>query len=533
MTGLLLGGVVMLLVIAAAATIGPRLGVAAPLLLVGAGLLGSVLPFVPELDIDPELVLQGLLPPLLYSSAVSMPAMNFRRDFRAIGGLSVLLVVASAVVLGLFFAAVIPGLSVWWGIALGAVLSPTDAVATSIVERGRVPPRVVAILDGESLLNDATALVLLRTAVATTAAAFSFGAALGSFALAVAVATAVGAVAGRVTLWVRSRIPDATVNTVISFTVPFLAAVPAEELGGSGLVAAVVAGLVTGYGAPRELAPRNRLSDSINWRTVEVVLEGLVFLTMGLQLSGIVGEVHREHAGLGTAALIAVAALLIGMLVRAAYVGVLLFGLARRARRSAAVQPRMLDFQQRLAAGTLERMGPRPLGPRRTERLGTRVRRTLSDIDYLLAQPLGARQGFVVVWAGMRGAVTVAAAQTLPADAPHRSLLVFVAFAVATLSLLIQGGTIGPIARRILPESDPAEAESERRELLELLRRAELGVAHDGLTPKRHRLAVLDAQRAVVLDARDDGVFDAEVLQHALVTIDAEQIALDLRGGPE
>ncbi|MFC8043642.1 cation:proton antiporter [Nocardia sp. NPDC057353] len=530
MTGLLLGGVVMLVLIAAAATIGPRLGIAAPLLLVGAGLLGSVLPAVPELDIDPELVLQVLLPPLLYSSAVSMPAMNFRRDLRAISGLSVVLVVAGAVVLGLFFAAVIPGLSVWWGIALGAVLSPTDAVATSMVERGRVPPRVVAILDGESLLNDATALVLLRTAVAATAAAFSFGAALGSFVLAVAVATAVGAVVGRATLAVRSRIPDATVNTVLSFTVPFLASVPAELLGGSGLVAAVVAGLVTGYGAPRRLSPRNRLNDSINWRTVEVVLEGLVFLTMGLQLSGIVGEVHREHAGLGTAALIAVAALLLGLLVRAAYVGVLLFGLGRRARRSVAVQPRMLDFQRRLAAGAFE---PRQLGARRAERLGTRVRRALSDIDYLRAQPLGVRQGFVVVWAGMRGAVTVAAAQTLPADAPHRSLLVFVAFAVATLSLLIQGGTIGPIARRILPETDPAEAEFERRELLELLRATELGVPHAGLSPKQHRLAVLDAQRAAVLDARDDGIFDADVLQHTLVTIDAEQLALDLRGGPD
>lgn len=526
----LLGGVLVLVVIAAATVLGPRLGVATPLLLVGFGLLGSVLPFVPDVEIDPEWVLQGLLPPLLYSSAVSLPAMNFRRDFRAISGLSVVLVVASAVVLGLFFSWVVPGLGLAWGIALGAVISPTDAVATSIIQRTPVPPRVVTILDGESLLNDATALVLLRTALAATAAAFSFGAAAGSFVLAVVVATLVGATVGWLNLAVRSRIPDAAVNTVLSFTVPFVAAVPAELLGGSGLVAAVVAGLVTGYGAPRKLSPRNRLSDSINWRTVEVVLEGVVFLTLGLQLSGIVGEVHREHAGIDTALLIATAALLIGLLVRAAYVGVLLFGLRRRARRSVALQPRMLDFQQRLAAGILE--GRRALGPRHTERLTTRVRRTLSDIDYLQAQPLGPREGFVVVWAGLRGAVTVAAAQTLPPDAPHRSLLVLVAFAVAILSLLVQGGTIGPIVRRLLPGTGDtaAEDDSERAAVLELLRTAETGVPREGLTSRQHRLAVLDAQRAAVLDARDIGMFDAAVLNGALTTIDAEQIALEMRG---
>lgn len=284
-----------LLGIVAASTLGARIGVAAPLILVMAGIVVSLLPFVPAVDIDPEWILAGVLPPLLYSASVSMPSMEFRREFGAIGGLSVLLVVVSALVLGVFFSWVIPGLGIWWGIALGAIVSPTDAVATSIVKKLPVSPRVVSILEGESLLNDATALVLLRTAIAGAAASVSLWSVLGKFAFAVVVAAVIGVVVGKVNLMVRARVTDSTVNTVISFTVPFLAAIPAEELGASGLVAAVVAGLVTGYDAPRKLSPRHRLSDSQNWRTVELVLEGAIFLVMGLELSSIVDDVRVDH----------------------------------------------------------------------------------------------------------------------------------------------------------------------------------------------------------------------------------------------
>jgi len=244
-----------LLVIAAATVFGPRLGVAAPLVLVAIGVAASFLPAFGSVEIEPEWILEGVLPPLLYSSAVSMPTMNFRREFGAISGLSVVLVVASSLVLGLFFALVIPGIGFAWGVALGAIVSPTDAVATSIIKQTSVSKRVVAMLDGESLLNDATALVILRTAIVATAASFSFWGALGTFAYSVVVAVLVGLAVGWLNLVVRKRVTDATVNTVISFTVPFVAAVPAEALGASGLVAAVVAGLVTGFRAPRELSP--------------------------------------------------------------------------------------------------------------------------------------------------------------------------------------------------------------------------------------------------------------------------------------
>ncbi|MEU4746454.1 cation:proton antiporter, partial [Actinosynnema sp. NPDC023658] len=264
--------VLALLVIAAAAVFAPKAGVAAPLVLVLVGIGISLAPVLEDFEVDPEWILEGLLPPLLYAAAVSMPAMNFRREFGAISGLSVALVIASALALGLLFVRLVPGLGFVWGVALGAIISPTDAVATSIIKNTGVPRRVVVILEGESLLNDATALVLLRTAVAATAVGFSFWGAVGTFAYAVVVAVVVGAAVGWANLAVRRRVRDPTVNTILSFTVPFLASVPAELVGSSGLVAAVVAGLVTGIRAPRRLPPRHRLSDSQNWASVELVL---------------------------------------------------------------------------------------------------------------------------------------------------------------------------------------------------------------------------------------------------------------------
>ncbi|MBB4965304.1 cation:proton antiporter [Saccharothrix violaceirubra] len=521
-----------LVVIAAAAVLAPKLGVAAPLVLVLVGLALAVTPGIDDVEVEAEWILQGLLPPLLYASAVSMPAMNFRREFGVIGGLSVLLVVGSAVVLGLLFAWLIPDLGFVWGVALGAIVSPTDAVATSIIKGTSVPRRAVVILDGESLLNDATALVLLRTAIVATAAAFSFWGTLGTFAYAIAVAVVVGAVVGRVNLAVRRRVEDATVNTILSFTVPFVAAVPAELLGSSGLVAAVVAGLVTGYRGPRVLPPSHRMSDAQNWAMVELVLEGVVFLGMGLQLSTVLGGMRT---GVGEAVGIAAGALAVTLLVRAGYVAPLLWGLRRRASRWRERQPHIAKMGERLDAGDLTPLRGRRPSERRARRLATRVRRSLADIDYLLDHPLGLREGVVVVWAGMRGAVTVAAAQTLPEDAPHRPLLVFVAFAVATLSLLVQGGTVGPLVKILFRNraEDGSEQDDERRQILALLQETAHGISRSSdMSVKQHKLAIVKAQRDALLDARDDGVFDADTLSNALRTLDAAQLTLELRGGP-
>ncbi len=153
---MMLAVVVAVVVIVVANVIARKVGVAGPLLLVGIGVVIGFLPIVPALSVPPELILVGVLPPLLYSAAVSAPAIEFRRDSTAIGGMAVLLVIVSAVLLGLFFAWAIPDLGLALGIALGAILSPTDAVATSIIKKLGVPRRVLTVLEGESLLNDAT-----------------------------------------------------------------------------------------------------------------------------------------------------------------------------------------------------------------------------------------------------------------------------------------------------------------------------------------------------------------------------------------
>ncbi|AZZ56272.1 cation:proton antiporter [Rathayibacter iranicus] len=551
MTALLVVIVTALVAVAAAAVLGPRLGIASPLVLVVMGVGASFLPMLPPVVIEPEWVLQGILPPLLYSSAVSMPAMNFRREFGAIGGLSVLLVVGTSLVLGLFFLVAVPDLGFAWGVALGAIVSPTDAVATSIVKGTAVSRRVVAMLDGESLLNDATALVLLRTAIVAAAAGFSFWGAVGSFAYSVTLALALGIAVGALDLAVRRRIADPTVTTVLSFTVPFLAAVPAELLGASGLVAAVVAGVVTGVRAPRELSPRNRLSDSQNWRTVELVLEGVVFLAMGLQMRSIVTSVEEDHAGVWPAVLVAAGALLLTLLVRAAYVGPLLAVLASRGRLRERMRPRVEGLNEQMTTpegrrDSLESLGRRRRRPsaRDLDRFSVRLRRMLADMEYFVREPLGWRDGTAVVWAGMRGAVTVAAAQTLPEDTPQRSVLVLIAFAVAALSLLIQGGTIGPLLRLLAPQVDgearATESAAERERIYGLLRTSAEAVAAPIPVPedrsraafeaaRTHRLAVIAAQRSALLDARDDGTFDADVLASVLAALDATEIEIDLR----
>ncbi|MFB9378025.1 cation:proton antiporter [Kineococcus gynurae] len=531
---LLAVGVLGLLVIAAARGLGDRTGLAAPLLLVGVGTGVSLLPFTPDVTVDPELVLTAILPPLLYSAAVSMPSMNFRREFTSISGLSVALVLLTSLVLGAFLSWVVPGLSFAWGVALGAVLSPTDAVATSIARQVGLAPRVMAMLEGESLLNDATALVLLRTATVAAAASFSLPTAVASFLWSVALASVLGWVVGRANLALRARTADPTVNTAVSFAVPFVAALPAEAFGASGLVAAVVTGIVTGHGAPRYLSPAHRLSDAQNWRTLELVLEGAVFLLMGLQLSSLLAAVHAEHAGVPTALGLAGAALGLTLLVRALFVGPLLLGLRRLSRHGRALRPRVQRIDAALrdpdrrddVASRLRRRVRGRRGEPDLDRFGTRVRRRLADLDYFLAAPVTARDGVVLVWAGMRGAITVAAAQTLPPETPDRALLVLIAFTVAALSLLLQGGTLPAVVRAVGPSRVDPLVQAEQREAVRTMLAAVPAPEDADLEPRQRRLATVRARREVLLEARDDGLYDAEALDEALGDLDAVELTL-------
>lgn len=551
MTTTLLIGVAAMLVIATVSAFERRFQIAGPLLLVALGLALSWVGVTPDLELDPEWVLQGVLPPLLYAAAVSMPTMSFRRELRPISGLSITLVVGTSVMVGLLFAWLLPDVGFVWGVALGAIISPTDAVATSIVKRTNVSRRVLTILEGESLLNDASALVLLRAAIVAGAGTFSVWGVIGSFIWSLLIAVVIGVLVGRFNLTVRGRIADPTLNTILSFTVPFIASIPAEMLNASGLVAAVIAGLVTGTHAPRLLPPRHRLSDAQNWASVQLVLESAVFLTMGLQLSDILQRVHTEYIGAWEATAIASAALVAVLMIRAVFVIVLLRSQARRARHHAQIQPHVAAVQNTLL-GKIDSLTPPALPPRKSDswitrnlrrgkrirhtdpdQFATRVSRFAADLEYFLRQPLQARDGVVVVWAGMRGAVTVAAAQTLPAETPHRPLLVFIAFAVAVISLLIQGASVQALARRLYGARKGTESPEHRRQREQLRARLQaVGAAASPTTTSRQRklrLAELDAQRRLILAERDIGAFDPAVLAQALREVDAEQIAWELR----
>jgi NhaP-type Na+/H+ or K+/H+ antiporter len=564
-----------LLVVAGAAAFGPRLRIPAPLILVVVGILLSLLPFV-NVTVDPDLVLIGILPPLLYASSVSMPSMDLRREFGTISGLSVVLVVLSALVLGWLFTLLIPGLDYAWGVALGAVISPTDAVATSIVKKAKVSHRVTAILEGESLLNDASALVVLRSAVAAGSAIVALGSAsvsipgvVGDFVWSVLLAVVIGIVGGRLSVLVRSRVTDSTVNTVISFAVPFVVSLPAELLHASGLVAAVAAGLSVGRHAPRSLSAQHRRSDSENWATVNLLLEGAIFLLMGLEISGIVNDAGGVATSL-TALPIALAGLAGVILLRAVFVTPLLLLLKGGARRKTQFRARLEEMQRTISEGgqpaleasrqerrlqrsepgragpgavgrDVERSRRRPLRPitqQDFDRFSSRVRQALADVDYLAASPLGPRDGVVVVWAGMRGAVTVAAAQTLPTvNGPdQRNLLVLVAFGVAAISLLVQGGTLSALIRLLKPTGDDPETRKDEQEKVMQLIRDSSGtpLGKEGEDRLRsmtidERLGRIRTSRNALLDARDEGVFSADVLSNALASLDAMELAMDVR----
>lgn len=558
--------------------IAPKIKIASPLLLVLLGIGISFLPVVAPVEIEPEWILGGVLPPLLYSAAVNMPTMDFRRDLRTISAFSVLLVIGSAVLIGWVMSRLIPGIDLATGIALGAILSPTDAVATSIVKRAGVSSRLVTVLEGESLLNDASALVLLRSATAATAMITARDVA-GDFVWAVVVAVVIGFVLGRLNLVIRSLITHPASNVAISLVVPFFAYIPAERLEASGLVAAVVAGLVTGHGSPRYLRPQDRLTTEAVWRTLEMLLESAIFLLMGLELYGLVVEVHEEHGSVWTAITLGVLAAIMVIIIRSVFVAPSLWLLHRRGRHDPAVRERIAAIRAQLESGDLPTPARNPLEDtteftlrvnRRSEQLSTRLTRALADLDYLSAQSFGWREGVVLVWAGMRGAVTLAAAQSLPADTPQRALLILIAFVVAAGTLIVQGGTLGWLVGVLgLTAKDPDEHRAQlfelRRELADVLterlndnamtkpdgtpfsplavdwaRRIidalltaddQHGADGEDLRTERGqlRLALIELQRAELLRIRNLGTYPSSVLEDTLSQLDADQLSLELR----
>ncbi|PPF43517.1 peptidase [Pseudoclavibacter sp. AY1F1] len=546
-----------------------KIGVAAPILLVILGVVLSYVPGLPEIEIEPELILAVVLPPILYAAAVNVPVTDFRRNLRAITGLSVVLVVISAVLVGFLLTWLLPGLPLAAAIALGAVVSPPDAVAaTSIGKRLGLPSKLVTVLEGEGLVNDATALVLLRSAVAAIAGSFSFVEIVGDFAFAVFAAIIIGVAVGLATVWARSRINQPTLTTAISFVVPFLAFLPAESIHASGVLAVVVAGLVTGYKSARHLSAQDRISERMNWRTIQLLLENGVFLVMGLQISGIIENVEKAGldvwAGVGIGLLVVVALTVL----RALFIVPLVISLRLEQRRAVGLLDKADDF---LANIDSPEMVARASEKRRSG-IQRRIENQRSDWETLAREGLGWRGGAVLAWSGMRGVVTLAAAQSLPLDVPFRAELILIAFTVAIVSLLGMGGTL-PWVIRVLRVPGPDEV-ARLREVAAItdvivsagedaLRNPEL-VSADGekfdpqfvdyTLARRRELAnsfvgnlaaepgsefaqrselyrlMLEAEQGAMLLARASGQYTSETLEYAQMVIDTDMARMAQQG---
>ena len=423
------------------AALARRLGFVAPLVLLVAGLGLSFVPGFPQAHLEPELVLIGILPPLLYVAALQTSVPAFRHALRPILLLAVGLVLFTAFAVGIVMHLLLPAVPFAACVALGAVVAPPDAVsATAIARRIGLPRRVVTILEGESLLNDATALVLVRISTGALAgAAVGFWPIAGQVALKAGGGVLIGLAAAFAAAKLHRKIVDPLLDDAVSLLTPFVVVIVAEELRTSSVVAVVVAGLYLGHRIPYLLSATSRLQMDAVWKLVTFLLEGVVFLLVGLQLRRIVGTLG---VGVGTAA--GVTAAVFGTLVVARFVWV-------------------------YPATYLARLVPR-----------IRAREERPPITVPA----------VIAWAGMRGVVTLAAAQSLPEPDPHahvpyypRDLFIFIAFAVIVLTLLTQGTTLPWLAVRLGVRQDTSAADA----------LAEAGVQHQA---SRAALAALEEHAA-------------------------------------
>jgi len=411
----------LLVAVAALALLAHRLKLPYPILLVIGGLVLALIPGLPRIRLNPELVFLLFLPPLLYPAALFTSWRDFRANLRPISLLAIGLVLFTTIIVA-WLAHWLTGMPLAAGFVLGAIVSPPDAVAaTAITERLRVPRRIVTILEGESLVNDATALVTYRFAVAAVlTGTFSLPQAALRFVIAAAGGIALGLLVGWIAGNIHKRLDDPPVQVTISLLTPFAAYLPADRLGLSGVLAVVVAGLYLGWRAPEIVTARMRLQSFPVWEMVVFLLNGVIFILIGLQLPEVVRHLSGQSIGRlsAQAALISVAVILIRIL--------WVF--------PATYFPRMLSK-------TLRARAPYPHW----------------------------KHVAIVAWTGMRGVVSLAAALALPltlpngAPFPGRDFILLFTFSVILATLVLQGLSLPPIIRW-LNVVDDGLAEQEERE---------------------------------------------------------------------
>jgi CPA1 family monovalent cation:H+ antiporter len=387
-----------------------------PIVLVLGGTVMGLAPLgLPEAKLEPELVLVIFLPPLLYSGAFFANLRDLRANLRAISLLSVGLVLVTMVAVAAVAHVLIDGLTWPAAFALGAIVGPTDPVAaTAIARRLGVPRRVVSILEGESLVNDATALVAYNIAVAAAAGtvAFSLLDASWDFLWKAAGGVALGLAVGWVIVQVRRRLEDPLVENTIGLLSGYAAYVPAEHLHLSAVLAAVTVGCYVGWQAPRIASPATRIQGFAMWELLVFLMNAFLFALIGLQLPLVLDALGTTDWStlLGYAAAVSAAV----VLTRLVWMHSLVFVIRALDRRAS-----------------------------QRDRRGTWQTRT------------------IVGWAGMRGAVSLAAALALDAGFPQRDLLVFLTFAVIFVTLVLQGLTLPPLIRWLGVQDDGTEEERE------------------------------------------------------------------------
>jgi Na+/H+ antiporter len=427
-----------------------KTGLPSAALLTVAGILYAVLPG-PNMQLEPKLILTFVIPPLLYSAALDSSLIDIRRNMRTVISLSVALVLATALLIGLGFSLFVSGATLAAGVALGAAVAPPDPVAALAVGRKvGLPSNLVTIIQGEGLLNDATALTLLTVAVAAASGeGFSFPAAVGQFVIAAAGGVVVGiAVAYAVRLLRRVRADPISANAV-SLATPFAAYLLGEKLHVSGVLAVVVAGLIIGHDTPRMATGASRLQTSAVWRLVDFLLEGLVFLLIGQQLPAVVDKLSDYS----TSTIVIAVAITVGVVLLLRPLWLVLTQLL----------PRSLHTRLGGEASAEDGDDQTPRGKRREK-------------------ALNGREVVALSWAGTRGVITLAAIFALPDPFPDRDLLQFCAFIVVLVTLVGQGLTFAPLVNRLGLRANEADKARQRNEA----RSASVRAALDRLDEIQH-----------------------------------------------
>jgi len=482
----------LLIAVAALVTIARGTGIAYPILLLVGGLALGLVPGLPRFEFEPELIFLIVLPPLLYIAAYFTPIRNLRENAVTISALAVALVVATALAVAMTVRALVPGVPWSVAIALGAIVAPPDAVAaTAIASRLGLPRQIVTILEGESLLNDATALTIYRIALAVAAGAqFSAGEAAVTFSGALLGGAVIGLLVGWVMAHIRQRVQDTPVEMTLSLLTPFAAYLPAERLGASGVIAAVAAGLFLGHRGARIMGADARLTGRAMWEIITFLLNGFVFIVMGLEVPVLLRELSRARAlelvGIG----LVVCAVLV--VVRTLFVFATVFV---------------------------------PQSIRRQQDPGWRVACSL-----------------VISAAGMRGVVSLAAALALPVmlpgrgPFPGREALIVITLTVIVFTLVGQGLALPWLIRRLRLGGDVGQRFEEataRRYLVEAAARRidELYQVWPGHRPLLDQLRGTYAHRSEHLERHHEAESeeDRELIEHREIrgtVLDAEREAL-------